>query len=150
MDERFWTVCERPRGASVDAPDPPATLKSVVGGLPPKAPLSVRIRTSDPAAPKAAGFGVSGPTMPLDVEGARRRYLEALLGPRRVCEGVEGPCEATEGVEPESSRTMYPFEGVRGSPEDPNRPIYLCCACAKVHHEHWDEQWKDYYASRAC
>lgn len=47
----------------------------------------------------------------------------------------------TKGVKMESSRTMYPFDGTPGSPEDPNKPIPLCRACASDHHTHWDEMW---------
>lgn len=56
-------------------------------------------------------------------------------------------CGSQESVEMESSRTMYPFEGKEGSPEDPNRDIPLCRPCAKQHHEEWDDRWADYYSS---
>jgi hypothetical protein len=102
----------------------------------------------------------------LDFDAARRRYL-ALLGieerPSSIGpQAAKTPCEhcgATEGVELEGSRTLYPFEGqpiyirdVLKNPDilkrsaDPNKPVYLCRACAKAHHEHWDELWADYHA----
>lgn len=57
-------------------------------------------------------------------------------------------CGSSEGVEAESSRTQYHFDGEIGSPEDPNRDIRYCRACAKEHHEYWDSMWSDYYSGR--
>lgn len=54
-------------------------------------------------------------------------------------------CGDTAGVEMESSRTSYHFEGERGGPDDPNRPLPLCRACAADHHRHWDDMWAEYY-----
>lgn len=56
-------------------------------------------------------------------------------------------CETTTSVEMENARTAYHFEGLLGSPDDPNRPIPLCRACAKEHHEYWDEMWTEYQRS---
>ena len=53
-------------------------------------------------------------------------------------------CKTTVGVEMESSRTAYHYEGVRGGPNDPNRPIPLCRDCAQEHHYHWDGLWAEY------
>lgn len=56
-------------------------------------------------------------------------------------------CGTTDGdIKLESSRTMYYFEGVIDSPEDPNHDIMLCRECAAAHHEYWDEMWADYYS----
>lgn len=66
------------------------------------------------------------------------KTLVEALGVPAIC----AHCKATEGVEWESSRTAYP-EDPAGM-DDPNAPIPLCRACAKEHHEHWDEQWDNY------
>jgi hypothetical protein len=74
------------------------------------------------------------------------------------------PCErcgTQEGVELEDSRTAYAYEsptawdriraedgGLTPTPsvlEDPNKPVNLCRACAKEHHDYWDEMWREYY-----
>jgi hypothetical protein len=57
-------------------------------------------------------------------------------------------CLSTEGVALEPSRTAYHFEGERGSPDDPNRPVPLCRPCAEEYHAYWDERWAEYYAGR--
>ncbi len=31
---------------------------------------------------------------------------------------------------------------------DPNATIPLCPDCAEEHHQHWDDMWAEYYASR--
>jgi len=54
-------------------------------------------------------------------------------------------CYSTEGVEFESSRTQYYFEGEWNDPRNPNAPIPLCRACAKDHHEYWNDMWAQYY-----
>ena len=54
-----------------------------------------------------------------------------------------GFANVTDGVQWESSRTAYHFDGLIGSPDDPNRPVALCRACAKDHHRHWDDMWAD-------
>lgn len=59
----------------------------------------------------------------------------------KICEGGGGPCyEISFEVKPESSRTMYHWDG-KG--EDPNRCRWLCRPCAKMHHEHWDDMWSN-------
>lgn len=32
--------------------------------------------------------------------------------------------------------------------EDPNRDVWLCRECAKLHHEYWDEMWDNYNSGR--
>jgi hypothetical protein len=59
----------------------------------------------------------------------------------KVCE-CPG-CGSTTDVQEESGRTAYHFTGVKGSPEDPNRSIWLCRDCAKDHHQYWDEMWEN-------
>ncbi len=71
-----------------------------------------------------------------------RRVLSYLLR-RWVCEF----CGSKDDVRLESSRTMYQYTGKDGAMNDPNRDIGLCRACAKEHHEHWDDRWNDYYSS---
>lgn len=99
-------------------------------------------------------LGSPSSTPPLDLEGANRRYLTALLGPSRPrCYG----CGTVEGVALESSRTAYPFDGkplyltdvlkdprLLTASRDPNKPVWLCRPCAEEHHAFWDEQWADY------
>ena len=51
-------------------------------------------------------------------------------------------CGAQEGLRIHSSRTCYDWDG---EGDDPNRALVLCDPCAKVHNEHWDEQWDEYY-----
>lgn len=80
---------------------------------------------------------------PLDLAGAQRRYLAALLGDKKRCEH----CGSFEGVEFESGRTAYEFDGVQGSPEDPNRDRLYYRQCAVEHHAYWDECWADYRTS---
>jgi hypothetical protein len=53
-------------------------------------------------------------------------------------------CGATDGVETESSRTMYVYNGEPGDPDDPNRDRPYCRACAKQHHEYWNDLWAEY------
>ena len=55
-------------------------------------------------------------------------------------------CGSTNGVEMERSCTAYPFDGKINDPDDPNRPIPLCRACAPEHYAHWDAMWADYRA----
>jgi hypothetical protein len=62
--------------------------------------------------------------------------MKWLLG---ILIGCENPdCLIWWGVKPESSRTMYHWNG---EGEDPNRDVWLCRRCAKEHHEHWDDMW---------
>lgn len=49
-------------------------------------------------------------------------------------------CGSNKHVHLESSRTAYLWNG---EGEDPNAPIPLCRPCAKIHHDNWDEQWKE-------
>jgi hypothetical protein len=56
----------------------------------------------------------------------------------------------TEGVQMENSRTTYHFEGIIGSPEDPNRPLPLCRSCAADHHAYWDSMWADAQNASNC
>jgi hypothetical protein len=72
---------------------------------------------------------------------AFNKFSYALLG--RVI--IDRPCSAcghTEDVRWEPSRTQYPWDG---EGEDPNAPEALCRPCAKLHHEHWDGMWAEYY-----
>jgi hypothetical protein len=80
-----------------------------------------------------------------------RRTTGVLVAP--VCEY----CGDDVGVAWESSRTMYHeevnawthlLENVGDAPPSPNRDKALCRECAAEHHENWDGQWNDYYASR--
>lgn len=57
------------------------------------------------------------------------------------------------GVELEDSRTAYhvpeptQWDHILGEEkEDPNADIPLCRACAKIHHENWDDMWNTYYS----
>ena len=97
-----------------------------------------------PANPKSVGLLRAQSIAPLDFAGARRRFLEALLGDKKRCEH----CGSYEGVSLESSRTAYPFDGAFDSPENPNRSLHLCPTCAVEHHAHWDATWSDYHASQ--
>jgi hypothetical protein len=63
-----------------------------------------------------------------------------------IFEGCEH-CGSLWRVRDEDSRTMYPFTGVPGTPDDPNRDQRYCRPCAKEHHEWWDGCWADYYHS---
>lgn len=75
------------------------------------------------------------------------------------------PCEACgalEGVELEPSRTAYSqaplnrFDRIVKDEcaileedfRDLNAPTYLCRPCATDHHEYWNSQWDEFYASR--
>jgi hypothetical protein len=57
-------------------------------------------------------------------------------------------CGTFLDVRLEDARTDYHFEGERGSPADPNKPIPLCPRCAVDHHLYWDGMWAEYYGSR--
>jgi len=57
-------------------------------------------------------------------------------------------CESVRGIELEPGRTVYHFEGVEGSPDDPNRDVALCRSCAETHHDHWDAMWTEYNQGR--
>jgi len=57
-------------------------------------------------------------------------------------------CDADEGVAMESSRTAYHYEGPKAGPDDPNKPVPLCRACAEDHHNYWDEMWSYHYDGR--
>lgn len=86
---------------------------------------------------------------PLDLATALQCYRAALgigapIDQRPKCE----MCDTREGVELESSRTAYHFTGLRGGPDDPNKPVMLCRTCAKEHHEYWTEMWAEYYYDR--
>jgi hypothetical protein len=94
---------------------------------------------------------IKAASAPLDFEGARQRFREALgISTQReetAQEGLrcEGLCDGfgKGPVELESSRTMYVWDG---QGEDPNRPRALCRDCAKLHHEEWDTAWREYYS----
>lgn len=62
---------------------------------------------------------------------------------KTICEGLHGKCDKI-GT-PTSSRTMYSFDGIPGSAEDPNKPVVLCKEYSEDHHAQWDEKWADYY-----
>lgn len=80
---------------------------------------------------------------------------KALQNTRRRCER----CGKTGGVRLEDARTNYVREpptvwqriqaadgGLTPSMmDDPNKPLALCRACAKEHHDYWDERWNEYY-----
>jgi hypothetical protein len=73
-----------------------------------------------------------------------------LVAPEPVC----AQCGAAKGVELEDARTNYipevpdVFDRLRddGDPPDPNAPLPLCRACAKAHHEYFDDVWREYNA----
>lgn len=48
----------------------------------------------------------------------------------------------------ESSRTAYPYDGLEGLDQDPNRPLRYCRPCAAEHHEYWDGMWAEYRNSQ--
>jgi hypothetical protein len=77
-----------------------------------------------------------------------RKHIPVSHGCEECWEESERTQRVTKGVRLESSRTMYPFDGVLGSKEDPNRPRALCRRHAREHHKHWDEMWADYYGGR--
>lgn len=56
-------------------------------------------------------------------------------------------CNNGDGCEPECARTRYHWDG-KG--DNPNRYQVLCRECAELHHEYWDEMWREYYASQGC
>lgn len=74
-----------------------------------------------------------------------RKFVPVSFGCEYCWEENEQTERVTRGVRLESSRTMYHFEGVPGTQEDPNRPRALCRRHAREHHAHWDEMWRDYY-----
>jgi hypothetical protein len=77
---------------------------------------------------------VTLPVLPL----IRKLPFGAPSFPPTLCEH----CGSVEGVEWEESRTQYEWDG-KG--ENPNRCRALCYECAKEHHAHWDDMWKEYY-----
>jgi hypothetical protein len=56
----------------------------------------------------------------------------------------EGPCEGE--VKVRSSMTQYVFDGVKNSPEDPNRDFQACEYHYQCYREYWNEMWNDYYS----
>jgi hypothetical protein len=64
-----------------------------------------------------------------------------------VAAGARGceRCNNPDGCEPESADTSYHWDG---EGENPNRYQVLCRDCAQMHHEYWDEMWREYYASQ--
>jgi uncharacterized protein (DUF1778 family) len=61
-------------------------------------------------------------------------------------------CETAEDVRLEPSRTSYSNTVITRfhiildePPEDPNQDIPLCRKCAVLHHEEWDDRWREYY-----
>lgn len=80
----------------------------------------------------------AGTTPPLDLEGAHRRYLAALLGggeTDRICRRC-------------GERVNVRLEPDRGFPGFPNRLVPLCRPCAKEHHDNWDEILADHHTER--
>lgn len=62
------------------------------------------------------------------------------------CEYSEmGQCEGE--VKVRKSMTAYHFEGVKNSPEDPNRDFHACDTCYSEHVAHWADMWNDYYSA---
>lgn len=63
-------------------------------------------------------------------------------------------CATIFGLAFEDSRTQYPYEykddlfSGKIDPKDPNRSQLLCRQCAVLHHEYWDEMWRDYYSGK--
>ena len=63
-------------------------------------------------------------------------------------------CGTIRQLKFEDSRTLYYYKGNddvfsgKPDPHDPNRPQLLCRKCAVLHHDYWDDMWKDYYSGR--
>lgn len=57
-------------------------------------------------------------------------------------------CGTKKNLKLENSRTAYSWSGEFDGPDDPNRSKLLCRACAKEHHDYWDDMWQDYCNSR--
>ena len=57
-------------------------------------------------------------------------------------------CGVFSGLSLEDSRTNYSWQGKLNDAKNPNRDRLLCEKCTELHHEFWDEQWRDYYAGR--
>lgn len=61
-------------------------------------------------------------------------------------------CKTIFGLKLEDSRTQYPGKTIWDDGyephKDPNRPSLLCRMCADLHHEYWDDMWKEYYSGR--
>ena len=41
--------------------------------------------------------------------------------------------------------TAYHFEGIKNSPEDPNKDFIACDGHYEDYAQHWQEQWDEYY-----
>lgn len=74
---------------------------------------------------------------------ATRRPVRPFDAPEIRLPGTCEYCGESRHVKPESSRTMYHWDG---EGENPNRDRILCEGCAVDHHEHWDEMWDSYYS----
>ena len=53
-------------------------------------------------------------------------------------------CGSTVNVTRRAQRTMYPYNGETGSPDDPNY-VTLCPPCHEENDAYWDERWEEYY-----
>jgi hypothetical protein len=60
-------------------------------------------------------------------------------------ENCDGICEGK--IELYHAMTAYHFEGVRNSPEDPNKDFYACEYHYGIYEDHWKNMWNEYYGS---
>jgi len=64
------------------------------------------------------------------------------------CEYEDHPyCECKGEIKIRKAMTAYHFEGVKNSPEDPNRDFTACEEHYEAYVEHWTEMWNEYYSS---
>lgn len=64
-----------------------------------------------------------------------------------TCEYYDNPEYPCSGeVKLRKSMTAYCFDGVKNSPEDPNKDFYCCDEHYKDYYDYWKEQWDEYYS----
>jgi hypothetical protein len=61
--------------------------------------------------------------------------------------GIGEPTCCEGEVKLRHAMTAYHFEGVKNSPEDPNRDFYACEGCYQAYVEYWQYMWDEYYSS---
>lgn len=61
------------------------------------------------------------------------------------CEYEGHICECFGEVSLHHAMTKYVFDGIKNSPEDPNKDFFACDDHWEEYRTHWQEMWDIYY-----